>query len=275
MSEEEHRRVSREARRALGNSPWPDFPVGSDQGRGIGMPPAQKSYGKDAELIALPRPDQWAVAKPNIADCIAERKSRRKFTEESLTMDELAYLLWSTQGVKGVTPSGRSYRTVPSAGGRHALETYLAINRVEGIKPGVYRYVPFEHRLLHLSSGDGMEERLGELASGQSFVGKSAVCFIWSAIPYRMEWRHGIRAPKFILLDVGHVCQNLYLACESIMCGACAIGLYDQEGMDRLLGLDGEDELVVYLAAVGRVRGERGLASAEAHISDLNKEAAV
>jgi len=87
----------------------------------------------------------------------------------------------------------------------------------------------------------------------QPFVGQAAACFIWSAVPYREEWRYGTQAAKGILLDAGHVCQNLYLACESIGCGTCAIAAYRQEELDRFLGLDGEDELVVYLAPVGKV----------------------
>jgi SagB-type dehydrogenase family enzyme len=76
---------------------------------------------------------------------------------------------------------------------------------------------------------------------------------MWSAIPYRMEWRYGLAAHKVILLDAGHVCQNLYLACEAIGAGTCAVAAYDQELMDKLLRIDGNDEFVIYLAAVGKV----------------------
>ena len=51
------------------------------------------------------------------------------------------------------------------------------------------------------------------------------------------------------------MCRNLYLACESIGCGTCAIASYRQEELDQFLGLDGEDEFVVYLAPVGKVDG--------------------
>jgi SagB-type dehydrogenase family enzyme len=182
--------------------------------------------------------------------------SRRKYTDESLTIQELAYLLWATQGVRKVTMGGKgSLRTVPSSGARNPFETYLAIHRVHGIEPGLYRYLPFEHKLVHLFADEGLAEKLGELAMDQPFVGQAAACFIWSAVPYREEWRYGTQAAKGILLDAGHVCQNLYLACESIGCGTCAIAAYRQEELDRFLGLDGEDELVVYLAPVGKVEG--------------------
>ncbi|OPY14404.1 MAG: Nitroreductase family protein [Syntrophus sp. PtaB.Bin075] len=67
-----------------------------------------------------------------------------------------------------------------------------------------------------------------------------------------MEWRYGLAAHKVIAIEAGHVCQNLYLACESIGAGTCAIAAYDQEGIDRILGLDGQDEFTIYLASVGK-----------------------
>jgi SagB-type dehydrogenase family enzyme len=68
-----------------------------------------------------------------------------------------------------------------------------------------------------------------------------------------MEWRYLETAHRVILLDAGHVCQNLYLACENIGAGTCAIAAYEQEAMDELLQVDGEDEFTVYLAPVGKI----------------------
>ena len=83
---------------------------------------------------------------------------------------------------------------------------------------------------------------------------KTGVIFAWSTIPYRSEWKFDITTHKKILIDVGHICQNLYLASESIKSGTCAIGIYDQKTIDELLGLDGYEEFIVYLAAVGKKR---------------------
>jgi SagB-type dehydrogenase family enzyme len=230
--------------------------VQSDQQRGIPMPAQQQPYDPAARLIDLPAPDRTILSKPGLFECIAERESRRNYTGESLTLQELAYLLWATQGVRKVSLGGKvSLRTVPSSGGRNPLETYLAVNRVQGIEPGVYRYLPLEHRLVHLFDDENLAKKMGDLAMKQPFAGQGAVCFIWSAVPYREEWRYGTDAAKSILIDAGHVCQNLYLACESIGCGTCAISAYCQEDLDRFLGLDSDDELVVYLAPVGKVSG--------------------
>lgn len=225
----------------------------SDQMKGLAMPPSQKALEPDSELIPLPRPDPSVLKKPDILACIADRKSRRKYSLENLTLDELAYLLWATQGVRKALPSGRHYRTVPSAGARHSFETYLVIQHVEGLKTGVYRYQPFDHQLVYLFTAENLPEKMTALASEQPFVGNSAVCFIWSSIPYRMEWRYGIESERVILMDVGHLCQNLYLAAESIGCGTCGVGAYEQAALDQFLGLDGRDEFVIYLAPVGKV----------------------
>ncbi|MDM8536256.1 SagB/ThcOx family dehydrogenase [Desulfobacterales bacterium HSG17] len=147
-----------------------------------------------------------------------------------------------------------AYRNVPSAGCRHALETYLAVFNVDNLDPGVYRYLPLSHQLVFEFKDDMLSEKMITASLGQSYPGKSAVTFIWAAIPYRMEWRYGLAAHKVIALDAGHVCQNLYLACEAIDAGACAIAAYDQEELDELIGLDGDEEFAVYLAPVGKVK---------------------
>ena len=117
----------------------------------------------------------------------------------------------------------------------------------------MYRYLPLEAQLLFEFSEDRMAEKIVEATLSQTFVGKAGAVFIWTAIPYRMEWRYGLAAHKVILIDAGHVCQNLYLACEEISAGTCAIAAYHQDKMDRLLRVDGEDEFTIYLAPVGKV----------------------
>ena len=125
--------------------------------------------------------------------------------------------------------------------------------RVSGLEPGLYRYLPLEHQLLHLLREEQMPEKLTEATLGQVFAGRAAAVFIWTTIPYRMEWRYGLAAHKVIALDAGHVCQNLYLACEAIGVGTCAMAAYHQQLMDRLVQVDGQEEFVVYLAPVGKV----------------------
>jgi SagB-type dehydrogenase family enzyme len=226
----------------------------TDQNRGVPAPPVEKPSAPDADRIELVPPGQWKnIRALDLSAAIASRRSHRQFTQQSLSVEELAFLLWATQGVRGTPGAGHAFRTVPSAGCRHALETYLAVFRVDGLESGVYRYLPLSHRLLHEFSEARLADKLVRAVYGQAFAGRAAVTFIWTAIPYRMEWRYGLASYKVIALDAGHACQNLYLACEAVGAGTCAIAAYDQNKIDELLRLDGEEEFAIYLAPVGRI----------------------
>jgi len=227
----------------------------TDQNQGVPVPLIEKEVKKDALLIDLPDPVDWQdIPQTDLTRAIGHRKTHRVYQKQTLSLEELAYLLWCTQGVRGNVFNGHAYRNVPSAGCRHAFETYLAVFRVTGLESGVHRYLPLSHQLLFEFSDDMLSEKLTIASFDQPYPGKSAVTFIWAAIPYRMEWRYGPAAGKVIALDAGHVCQNLYLACEAIAAGTCAIAAYNQEELDELLRLDGEEEFAIYLASVGKVK---------------------
>ena len=121
------------------------------------------------------------------------------------------------------------------------------------MEPGVYRYSAVEHQLILEHTDPELQKNIVEAAYSQSFVGRAPVTFVWTTIPYRMEWRYHTAAHKVIAIDVGHVCQNLYLAVEAIDAGTCAIAAYNQELMDDLLQVDGKDEFAVYMAVVGKI----------------------
>jgi len=226
----------------------------TDQSMGVPPPHIEKGYSADAERIDLIPPDEFqALPSVDLRFAIANRQSRRQFSETPLTLEELSFLLWATQGVREQSGAGHARRTVPSAGARHALETYLCVLNVEGLNRGFYRYLPLEHQLVVEYRDGSAAEKIGLAAFQQNWMSSAATVFIWSTIPYRTEWRYGLAAHKVILLDAGHVCQNLYLACEAISAGTCAVAAYDQELMDQLLKIDGKDEFVIYLAAVGKV----------------------
>jgi SagB-type dehydrogenase family enzyme len=127
------------------------------------------------------------------------------------------------------------------------------VHRVAGLAVGLYRYLSLEHKLLLLERDAELPTRAAAACHEQGFVATAAVTFMWTAIPYRTEWRYALMTPKLVMLDAGHVCENLYLAAESIGAGACAIAAYNQAAVDALLGVDGEDEFAIYVAPVGKV----------------------
>lgn len=227
----------------------------TEQSRGVPMPPVEKPYPTEAALVLLP--DWYArlnEKRPTLVDVILARKSQRQFSDLPITMEELSFMLWATQGVRARSATGTVQRTVPSAGNRHSFETYLTVQQVTGLISGIYRYLPLEHALLPLGPLDNLAIRVTDAARGQTFVGKAAVTFFWTAIPGRTEWRYAEASHKVIAIDVGHVCQNLYLAAQAVDCGTCAVAAYNQDIADQLLGVDGQDEFVIYIAPVGHLR---------------------
>ena len=231
---------------------WNDIDFSStDQASKAAFPPIQKSYDAAKPLIRLLPVERLDKPVQSLVDAILERKSHRSFTTEALSIEEISLLLYCTQGMRFHNEK-YSLRTVPSGGARHALETYIYLERVSGIAPGLYRYLPIEHALiLERGMSESLKKGLDEALNGQLYG--AAAYFLWTAVPYRSEWRYSFAAPKLLALDAGHVCENLYLACGAIGCGTCAIGAYGQGKMDALLGIDGKDEFAIYAAPVGKI----------------------
>ena len=228
-----------------------------DQQAGKPQPPYEIPLEVGKILIDLPKPDAIDLGSFDLRTAIEMRRSLRRYTEDALSLEELSYLLWLTQGVKKIDEKRHvTWRTVPSAGCRHPFETYLSINRVGDLKPGCYRYASVEHQLVALDISDTFNQKLTDACLGQRQVATSAVTFIWAAVPYRTIWRYSERSYRYLYLDAGHVCQNLHLAAESINCGICAIGAYDDDAADQLMGFKPPEMYVIYLASLGR-RGKR------------------
>lgn len=228
----------------------------SDQSLKRPQPPLVKAAMRPESCrVALPLDFEGLCSKTDLTELLRDRRSTRIYTQEGLSLAKLSYLLWATQGIKKLR--GKSYatlRTVPSGGARHEFETYLVVQRVEGLAPGAYHYLPMEHALEYLGPVDDPETTISESLCGQSWAAKADVMFYWSMVAYRAEWRYGIYAHRVALIDAGHLCQNLYLACTGLGLGTCAIAAFSHERCCELFGLDGEEEYIVYTAPVGTAR---------------------
>lgn len=235
---------------------WKIRGMGTPQRNGAPPPLLQRPYEDDANLIPLIPATDMRVGRMPLFDAFLRRRSRREYTSEPLSLEEFSFLLWATQGVHRITRQGTATsRTVPSGGARHPFETYLYVGRVDGLQRGLYRYLALEHALCFLDGDPALEEKV-HTGCLQEFVRDAAVVFIWTAVPYRTEWRYSFLSHKVIAQETGHLCQNLYLACESIRAGACALGTYDQDGLDAILDVDGCDEFTIYVGVVGKVAQE-------------------
>ncbi len=208
-------------------------------------PPVHKEYSS-APKVSLPPPQ--TSNGPDLWQTLESRRSVRAYTDEPLTRQQLSQLLWATQGITAEV-SGTDLRTAPSAGALYPIETYLCINNVKGLGSGLYHYDIKNHRLDVLKEGDFSQD-IKRGALDQQMAQKAAVVFIWSAVMQRSKWKYLQRAYRYILLDAGHIAQNLALAAEGMGLGSCQIGaLYDDE-LNRLLELDGKSESVIYLSSV-------------------------
>ncbi len=223
----------------------------SDQSNKVPQPLLEREFDASKPVIDLPEPGKIKIRSFDLRQAIEGRRSIRKYSQEPLTIEELSYLLWVTQGVVKVT-HGATFRNVPSAGARHAFETYLLINNVTSVPNGLYRFLAIGHKMVEINTQPGIADRVIEGCLGQDFIGQSTVTFIWTADAYRMKWRYGERGYRYLHLDAGHACQNLYLGAGSFDCGVCAIAAFSDDYMNDLLGLDGVEQFVIYIAAVGK-----------------------
>jgi len=183
---------------------------------------------------------------------IERRRSCRAFGERPLSREALSQLLWASQGVTK-TYKDFELRAAPSAGALYPIETYLAALNVDGIEPGLYHYDVRPHELELLKPGD-FRESVACAALDQDFMAEAGAVFIWAAMFERTKWKYKQRAYRYIYLDTGQIAQNLALAAVSLGLGSCQIGaLYDDE-VNALLDIDGDEESVVYMTAVGMLQ---------------------
>ncbi len=224
----------------------------SPQRLGQPQPPLQLAYDPESRLIPLPDPRSLPRPAADLWQVIEQRATLRQYAPEPLSLEKLSLLLWVTQGVKEVTSRPSTLRTVPSAGARHPFETILLVNRVLGLEPAAYRYLALEHALIVHDSSPDLSQGLTVACKNQQHVANSAVTFFWAAVPERMSWRYPERGYRYMLLDAGHVCQNLYLAAEALGCGVCGLAAFEDDLLNQALNLDGEQSFVMYAATLGR-----------------------
>jgi SagB-type dehydrogenase family enzyme len=252
MANEKIKQLIQESRKLL-RFDYPEEHDPSDQELKLPQPPLSKAAIKD-NTISLPKDFYSLKLNNDILDVIYSRESHRVYSEDNLSLTELAYLLWATQGVKSIR--GKKYatlRTVPSGGARHPFETYLVVKNIVGLKPGIYHYLPLKHELECLEENDRLDDVVATSLLDQRWALSANVIFYWSIVPYRGEWRYAEAAHRIMLVDIGHVCQNLYIAAEACGLGTCAIGAFSRLDCDKLLGLDGEEEFTILAAPVGTV----------------------
>ena len=219
-----------------------DLPV-PDWGR---RPPKYKTY-PNAERIALP--DPRSVGGLSTQRALEDRRSVRTYSGEPLSMEALSRLLHAAQGI---TEERLAFRSAPSAGALYPVEVYPIVHNVSGLPSGLYHYAVREHALEQLRQDD-LRGAITQAGLYQSFLGQANVCFVLSALFQRTRWKYRERAYRYVLLEVGHIGQNLYLEATSMGLGACAVGAFLDDPLNNLLEVDGLEEAALYVVSVGEM----------------------
>ncbi len=207
-------------------------------------PERYKTY-PGARRIKLPTP--LRRGGPPLWDVLKKRRSVRRYSTKPLTLQQISQMLWAVQGI---TENTHELRTTPSAGALYPIDTYLAVNNVEELKPGIYHHAVKSHELEVLEEGDRSAQTCRS-ALDQGMAGSAPVVFLWSSVFRRSVWKYKERGYRYVYMDVGHVGQSMVTAAAAIRLASCLIGaLYDDEA-NGLLGLDGEEESVLYMCSVG------------------------
>ncbi len=201
-------------------------------------PPLLLERGKPAGgIIKLPEPSYHGMT---LEEALVKRRSVRNFSSKNLSINQISQILWAAQGI---THREKGFRTAPSAGALYPLEIYIAT------PDGVYHYIPEEHALEKVLSGDVRRE-LYTAALRQESVLQAPVVLIITAVFERTTSKYGKRGIRYVYMEAGHVAQNVYLECTSLGLGTVAVGAFQDEEVKRILNLP-RNYQPLYLMPIG------------------------
>ena len=210
-----------------------------------------KTY-PEAPRIALPAVagGEGLTDGPGLFEALGRRRSVRAYAPPPLDLAELSALLWAAAGVTA-REQGFALRTAPSAGALYPIEHYVAVNDLTAVDPGVYHYAILERALELVRAGD-VRLPLAHAALDQRIAADADAVFVWTAVMERSRWKYGQRFVRYIFLDAGHIAENVALAAVALGLGSCQIAAFFDEEAAELLGVDPDEEPVVYMTTVGR-----------------------
>lgn len=226
----------------------------------VPFPGRAQDPGPSGESIRLP--DPTLDGPVSVESAIQARRSVRDFAEEPLALAALSQLLWAGQGVtepmEDAPPGFRwpwagGLRAAPSAGALYPLEVYAVVGGVEGLDPGLYRYLPSRHALEPLAEGDPREDVWGA-ALRQSAIRSAPVTLVIAGVVARTAAKYGDRAERYVHMEVGAASENVWLQAQALGLGAVFIGAFRDEEVRRILDLP-EDHHVYGIMPLGRPAG--------------------
>lgn len=202
--------------------------------------------------LELPLPKLDGVM--SVERALANRRSIREYTRDPLTLEELSQILWASYGVSEVT---YGFKTTPSAGATYPLNIYV-VAYPEGVlmpngsylEPGSYRYYPDAHAIELVRKGD-LSYELYKASLEQEWVLKAKACIVITATYERTTRRYGERGVRYVLIEVGHAGQNIYLQATALGLATVAIGAFYDERVREIIGAP-HNEHVLYIMPLAK-----------------------
>lgn len=205
--------------------------------------PVTCSQDSEQSRITLPEPK---FKGKTVEDAISERRSERNFSSENITLSELSMLLWAGSGITNED----GFRSAPSAGALYPIDIYVIPSRVSGASCGAYRYLPKSHELVLVKEGSFSKE-LYDASYGQSHIRNAAVLLVLASTPQGTTSKYGEVGKDYVLIEAGHIAQNILLEGESLGIKSVPVGGFDRETASSALGIDEKKE-TIYIIAAGR-----------------------
>ncbi len=231
----------------LEKSNWKRDSIKSIKRATVSKTPSFKTYPKNKNI---PLSLSWSISEARITPLIQQRRSLRKYSEEPLSLQDLSFLLWASQGITAKA-GNHFFRSSPSAGALYPFETYLFVDFIDGLEKGIYHFNVEEFSLELLEEGE-ISDKIASACLNQEFIKAAPVTFVWSGVLSRCFGKYGERALRYLLLDIGHVCQNTLIGAEALGAGGCPIASFFDNELNELLMLDTSDEVCLYAASVGK-----------------------
>jgi SagB-type dehydrogenase family enzyme len=244
--------MNKVGREFIAGTRYPDYST-VDLVLRVPEPPHELPLKEGQEKIKLPSPKKIKVPDIAVRKAIENWEPVGFFSRSEISLRDLSYLLWCTQGFRKIVSETTQLRNVPSSGSRYPLETYFIANDVDGLETGLYRYLPLSHSIVAERLDSGLTLEMSTASMNFRIMTRAAVTFLWVAVPYRSIWALGNRGFRSALIEAGHTCQNLILAASGLGYEVFPTDMFHDDLIMKLADLDPETQWPVYLAAVGMV----------------------
>ena len=205
-------------------------------------------------LTTVELPKNLDVLDQRVKQLFQQRKSSRDFSGEQVPLGDLAAILYFggaiTREIVDQFGIKWGFRSAPSGGALYPIDIFCVVNKVASLSAGLYRYDGITHSLQLLREGNYQADLIRGTYLADS-VPTSGLCILMAANFARSKFKYGERAYRFVLLEAGHIAQNILLTVEGLGHSAFPIGGYIDDELNELIGVDGINQAIVYGVMVG------------------------